>query len=344
MLERMRIASLVPEDTIEAIYRSLIPMQELVHRGHTVHVEERNAIPDPAALADFDVVQISRICHPAVTRLVRQLHQRGIGVVWDTDDQTVAVIGEDRTLPGEEGMLAQRWFAALRGIAGNADAVTTPSPVLADVLAAESGREVRILDNRLPPTFRRPERVMPHQGVTLCWHARLQHAESFTTLGIRDTLERLMARHSHLSITAIGLDLEIRSHRYRWFEGIAYGGLPQYFAHCDIAIVPLTDTPVNRARSVVKLKEYAAAGVPWLASPVGAFADKGEQHGGRLVPDDGWTEAIEELMNDADLRRVLAQRGQRWAAGETIEAHADAWEQTFQQAVERARTPQASRR
>ena len=51
MLERMRIASLVPERTIESIYRSIVPMQALAHRGHSVHVEERDEIRDPAAAA-----------------------------------------------------------------------------------------------------------------------------------------------------------------------------------------------------------------------------------------------------------------------------------------------------
>ena len=46
-------------------------------------------------------------------------------------------------------------------------------------------------------------------------------------------------------------------------------------------------------------------------------------------------------MNDADTRRVLVQRGLRWAAGETIEAHVDVWEQTFQDAIAQARAPHA---
>ena len=46
-------------------------------------------------------------------------------------------------------------------------------------------------------------------------------------------------------------------------------------------------------------------------------------------------------MNDADTRRVLTQRGQRWAGGETIEAHLDAWERTFEDAIAQARSPHA---
>ncbi len=335
----MRIASLVPERTIESIYRSLVPMQALAQRGHSVHVEERDDIADPRALLDYDLVHVLRICHPLMMRLIRRLQQRGVAVVWDTDDQQLAIVREPDHVPGRDALRAQRFYSSLRGTAATADVVTTPSRELAEFLATESRREVRVLDNRLPPTFARPERVMPHQGITICWHAMPRHAASFEALGIRETLEHLLARHAHLTITAIGLDLGLQSRRYTHVEGIAYGALPPYLAQCDIGIVPLADTAVNHARSDVKLKEYAAAGVPWLASPIGPYAARGEDHGGRLVADGDWFAAIEQLMNDADARRVLAQRGLRWAAGETIEAHVQTWEQTFQEAIEQARSP-----
>ena len=91
MLDRMRIASLVPVHTVESIYRSIVPMQALAHRGHSVHVEERDEIRDPAGLLDYDAVQVVRICHPVMVRLARQLRRRGVAIVWDNDDQRVAL-------------------------------------------------------------------------------------------------------------------------------------------------------------------------------------------------------------------------------------------------------------
>jgi hypothetical protein len=38
---------------------------------------------------------------------------------------------------------------------------------------------------------------------------------------------------------------------------------------------------------------------------------------------------------------VLSQRAMRWAAGETIEAHVEVWERTFQDAIAQARAPHA---
>jgi hypothetical protein len=238
-------------------------------------------------------------------------------------------------------MAAQRFFTSMRAMASTADAVTTPSEALARLHANDSRRAVQILPNQLPPTFKRPERVMPHEGVHIGWMAMPNHFDSFEALGIRDTLEHLLARHAHLFITGVGLDLRLSSRRYTHIDGIPYGSLAESLVHFDFALAPLADTAVDRARSDVKLKEYAGAGVPWLASAIGPYADLGEQQGGRLVAEGDWLTAIEALMNDVDARRVLAQRALRWAAGETIEAHVDVWEQTFEDAIAEARTPHA---
>jgi hypothetical protein len=224
-------------------------------------------------------------------------------------------------------MTAQHFFTALRAISKSADVVTTPSEGLARLHAEDSGREVQIVPNYLPPTFRRPQRMMPHEGVHIGWVAMPQHAESFEALGIRATLQQLLERHAHLTVSAVGLDLGLQSRRYYHAPGIQYGALPPALAEFDVA----------------KLKEYAAAGTAWLASPIGPYAGFGEQQGGRLVPDGEWGPAIEALMNDADARRVLGQRGIRWTANETIETHVDVWEGIFEDAIAHARAPQGVR-
>jgi glycosyltransferase involved in cell wall biosynthesis len=97
----------------------------------------------------------------------------------------------------------------------------------------------------------------------------------------------------------------------------------------DIGIAPIADLPGNRARSDIKVKEYAASGVPWLASPVGPYVGLGEPEGGRLVPDDGWFEALDRLVSRRRERKRLGRRGERWAKGQTIDAGADRWESVF---------------
>jgi glycosyltransferase involved in cell wall biosynthesis len=100
----------------------------------------------------------------------------------------------------------------------------------------------------------------------------------------------------------------------------------------------LTDTLFNRGRSNVKAREYAAAGVPWLASPVGSYRELGKDQGGRLVADDAWFEALGELIRAPAERAKMRRRGLKWAKRETIWRMSGVWEQTFLDAIAASRT------
>jgi glycosyltransferase involved in cell wall biosynthesis len=334
----VRIAALIPELAVNAIYRTLVPMQALAHRGHEVHVEERNEPRQAEALRDFDLVHFMRFYHASMQRLAKELKRTGVAVVWDNDDDLVAIPKGSPTYAGFSGLAGQRVLAGMTTMMRAADIVTTPSEALAQRYRALSDTEVRVLENYLPPTFTRPARVMPHNGVTIGWLAALEHHVDADALRLRDTLERLLARHQHVEVVTVGIDLGLKSRRYRHIPITLYGDLPQWLVHFDVAIAPLLDIPFNRARSNVKLKEYAALGLPWLASPIGPYAGMGEEQGGRLVPDDHWYEELDRLILEPEDRKRLGHRARQWARGEMIEQHAERWEQAFEDAIERART------
>ena len=326
------------EQMISGIYRTWIPMQALAHRGHTVHIEERNVIENPQPLFDADVVHFCRSCFGPTERLARSLKDAGVAIVWDNDEDFLAVPKGSPGFVDVKGLHGQRIWTSLKSMMRIADVVTTPSEALAERYREASGADVRVLENYLPPTFTRPDRVPVHTDITVGWHATLNHQSDFEQLKLRETLEHVIRRHHNLRVIAIGLGIELNSHRYEACqEGVNYVGLPEQLLRLDVGLAPLTDTTYNRSRSNVKLKEYAAMGVPWLASPVGPYARMGEDQGGRLVPDDRWFEEIDRMVLEADARSVLARRARRWAEGERIEDHVDQWERLFEEAIERAR-------
>jgi glycosyltransferase involved in cell wall biosynthesis len=202
-----------------------------------------------------------------------------------------------------------------------------------------------VIDNYLPPTFERPERVMPHgSDVRIGWLASREHRDTYERMQLREVFEHMLRRHPHVEIVAIGIDLELTSNRAFSIPFTAYADLPPLLARLDIGIAPIADLEFNAIRSNVKLKEYGAAGLPWLASPIGPYAEMGEEQGGRLVEDDRWRQELEALVVDADERRRLAFRARQWAEGETIERHLDGYEALLQQAVDRVASARAARR
>jgi glycosyltransferase involved in cell wall biosynthesis len=94
--------------------------------------------------------------------------------------------------------------------------------------------------------------------------------------------------------------------------------LPELFALADIALVPMNDTLINRARGLAKLLELMAAGLPIVAGKVGQVGEY-LAHG-----ESGWLVAPGEagalaqgalrLLHDAELRARLGAGARRAAA------------------------------
>jgi glycosyltransferase involved in cell wall biosynthesis len=90
--------------------------------------------------------------------------------------------------------------------------------------------------------------------------------------------------------------------------------IPPLLMSADMALVPVDDTLINRARCSVKLLELLAAGLPIVASRVGEVSEYIE-HGqsGLLVPPGNvaaLARATIRLLHDTDLRSHLG-RGAR---------------------------------
>jgi glycosyltransferase involved in cell wall biosynthesis len=207
---------------------------------------------------------------------------------------------------------------------------TTTTTVLAELYRDAGVSGVEVIDNYLAPDTARPR--VRHEGVVIGWIAGWAHGGDATRLGLADVLTRLIQKHDDVRVECIGVDLGLPD-RYRHRPWVPFEQLPHAMGSFDIALAPLTDIPVNRARSDIKIKEYAASGVPWLASPVGPYAGLGEDQGGRLVSDDGWFAALDKLVANRRERKRLARKAKKWAKGQTIEKGADRWEGVFADAA-----------
>ena len=133
-----------------------------------------------------------------------------------------------------------------------------------------------------------------------------------------------------MQLLTVGVRLPIDSERYRHVLEVPFLDLMKAIGAIDIGIAPLADTPFNRCRSDIKLKEYAAGGAAWLASPLGPYRALGEREGGMLVGDDGWYAALDMLVRKSRLRKRLSKRALVWAKTQTVDKHAGTWETAFE--------------
>jgi glycosyltransferase involved in cell wall biosynthesis len=337
----MRIACLADpdQDKGNSFYRAIGPMGALVMRGHEV----RHLPADPrklslAAVRDVDVLHVYRRRDERTLRLVAEAKAHGAAVVWDDDDDAGSLPKGTAAYKRFGGMRWERQLAATRRIFARADLVTTPSPFLAERLRRYGATRVEVVENYVPQDFLHKPRA-PGKEVTIGWIAGWEHGLDVERIPIAATLQRILEERPAVRVVTIGLGLGLRSDRYHSVRKILWRGLAESTATFDIAIAPLADLDFNRARSNVKLKEYAAGGAPWLASPVGPYLGLGERQGGRLVPDDRWYEELTRLIDKPRERKALAKQATKWVAGETMERNGDIWQAQFSAVSDRSRAP-----
>jgi glycosyltransferase involved in cell wall biosynthesis len=174
--------------------------------------------------------------------------------------------------------------------------------------------------------------------VVVGWIAAGEHTVDIRALKPAESLSHLLEAHANLRVLTVGVRLALSSDRYEHIPEVAYPDMLKVVSRLDVGIAPLVDSEFNRARSNVKLKEYASGGAAWAASPVGPYRELGRKQGGVLVPDDHWFDALDRLLRSRTLRLRLARRALRWAKTQTVDRHAVDWEKRFLLAMQSADT------
>lgn len=82
-------------------------------------------------------------------------------------------------------------------------------------------------------------------------------------------------------------------------------------AECDVGIMPLQDSPWEQGKCAYKLIQYMAAGLPTVASPIGANREVVEDGATGFLPESeqGWVEKLRLLLQDETLRKRMGKAG-----------------------------------
>ena len=215
--------------------------------------------------------------------------------------------------------------------ARTADRVVAGNPVLAE-WAAEHARDVVVIPSCVAPDrYRRKSDYEVGDPPRLGWigSANNEVYLELIAAALREVHRRTGARLTLIGTTRPTLGaLEDIIDRVAWSEAIQYSIL----AELDIGLAPVPDRPYTRGKSGYKLLQYAAAGTPVIASPVGVNREILSRF--RMPaperPED-WGDAILELLTQpADARAKLSRR-----AREVTEQHYsfDAWLPRWRAAV-----------
>jgi hypothetical protein len=108
---------------------------------------------------------------------------------------------------------------------------------------------------------------------------------------------------------------------------------PAYYANIDfdIGLAPLSDHPFGLGKSPLKALEYAALGIPVIASdhPVYREFVVDGVTGILCRTQDQWRDAMRLLLADAELRESMGAKGREQAAAWTIEGNWERWARVY---------------
>lgn len=108
--------------------------------------------------------------------------------------------------------------------------------------------------------------------------------------------------------------------------------LPRSLAQIDVAVVPLEDIPVNQARSATTGLALAAAGIPFVASPLPAYEELHAKGGCDLASNqEGWAYGLAQLLDATPRQRAVWGAKARTAVAEHYnpKRQAAAWDHAF---------------
>lgn len=279
--------------------------------------------------------------------VLRNLRELGKRIVCDADD-------DSRHFPVYHPMHRSKGARVQEACYALADAFSVSTPSLQESYAEH---EPVVLRNRLhwrmwrdvQPVYERETR-----RVRVGWMGGMEWRRDDLAV-LRGVIGPWLEAHPNVEFVAAG---DQRVHDYL---GVPYGqrvttarvafrnmDLAYTTATMDVGLVPLASNRFNEGKSALKGMEYAACGIPCIASPTSEY---------RLWVDDGengllasrpreWMAAMDLLVGDAELRRSMGRTARAKAQLHTIEEHAVEWESFYRECVDaepREPRPAASR-
>lgn len=194
----------------------------------------------------------------------------------------------------------------------SADMVSVTTEVLRDKLSKINPNTV-VLPN-LIDFEQYPEVTHVKKEIRIGWQGGASHYEDLYM--VHDAVKKILKKHNNVKFIFWGdtrmyglfRDCPIdRIECHPWVKQIVY---PYKLAclNLDIGLAPIIDNESNRNKSAIKWMEYGVVKAATIASNIPPYSVVME-HGktGMLVGPDGWFDAMDELVMDANKRTALAE-------------------------------------
>lgn len=287
---------------------------------------------------DADMVVLQRPTHKYLSQSIPLLREAGITVVVDMDDDLRTIHPSNPAFmmlhPRGSHEPIHTWKNASDSCKA-ASLVTVSSTALARRYG-QHGR-VRIIRNGVPENFLKIEH---HDSEIIGWGGSVHsHPNDLQAAG--NSIAKLMSDGYEFKIVGSGDDVARVMGLNRPPEStgvVPFHDWGPQLTKLGIGIAPLADTAFNEAKSWLKPLEYAAVGIPWVASDRVEYRELYKLGCGVVVerPRE-WERELRRLLESPTLREEMSEKGRSVAFGLSIENRVDEWYDAWKAALDNDR-------
>lgn len=345
----MKVLGLAADSGGCGFYRMRAPAEELRLLGVDVEISEgvdATAFKYPDGMVqvkevktDADLIIVQRPLDNSMTAIIEQAKKQGIATIVEIDDDFSSVhtknIAHSSML--DQPHMGNHW---VEKACAAADHVTISTPALAKY--ARHGR-YSVLRNNVPVSIfdismPKSNQEWPRIG----WTGSVQtHPDDLqvTKGAVGEILKsnglpfNVIGDGSQVA-TNLNLDDSTKLFATGWVQIDMYY---QYlYSFLDIGIVPLELSAFNQAKSALKGLEYAALGIPFVASPTYEY-ERLELYGvGKTAKSAGdWRKHLQRMIDrPAETERIAKENRDRIEAEHTYRVNAPQWIEAWEKAID----------
>ena len=337
-------------------YRVSIPFLALRERGHRVDILDA---PDKGKkrvysgwFAGYDACIIQNLVDPTWVEVIKTIPENLRPKVLGCIDDLVGGLDKSNPLYKEYDEARPKFIECM----GLCDGMIFSTEEIAAHYGGLNLR-YRVIPNFLDiPGFRdwdTPE-TRTTDRVTIGWLGGTQHVNDELPMaeGLRAVLKRfpevMFAFCGNPQLAAlwkksIGIDDE----QFMFLRPTEFDGYQTRISHFDIGVAPLRDTEFNRCKSDLRLLEYGAWGVPYVASnvaPYRRFHEETSGMGGFLAEGaTTWEAWLTCLIKGEEARRLKGSLIRSWVRDNRgLDACGEAWEDALAALLDDAPVPDCS--
>lgn len=286
---------------------------------------------------DDDIVALQRPSDPNLAAYIENDLKRHPHVRFTAD--------VDDWMFGFQQLVRQGVARNLVGNLSHVHRVSVSTPALAELYGSRLSAPVEVIPNYLhwPMWERLPPRSWDR--LRIGWMG-LVRSHRHDLRELRGVLGPWLARHPDVEFVWAGRVkdesealvhdlLEVPEAQRVTLPAVEFGRIPLITSRMDVGLVPLVQGKVNDAKSALKGMEYAACGIPCVASATAEYRGWVEPGVNGFVARRArdWPAALDRLYEDRELLRRMGEAARQKAWEYRIDAHVEEWASFYEGAA-----------